>query len=126
MWLILSHSRITGDGSKELPRAANNRWVNFEVVRASNDWKPNGMIFMSFGMKDGWKKPSKPNCAGAEEEDFSRTAIAAIIQESIGREKWQGNGKQGKGSAARACAAFTPDLHCKARKATGGGGVWRA
>jgi hypothetical protein len=50
MWLILilSHNRITVDDSKDLPRAVNNRWVQFEAVRASNDWKPNGMIFYVF------------------------------------------------------------------------------
>ena len=79
-----------------------NCWVIFEAARASNNWEPNGIILTSFVQKDGSKKPSKPNYAGADEEDFGLTAISAIVQEFIGQEKWLGNGKQGKSSAARA------------------------
>ena len=79
------------------------RWEEFEAARALNDWKPDGIILTSFEEKDGSKMPSKHhNYAGADEDEFYPTVTAANAEEFIGQEKWQGNGKQGKESAARA------------------------
>jgi light-regulated signal transduction histidine kinase (bacteriophytochrome) len=79
--------------------------------------------------KDGSKKPSKPIYAGADEEDFGLTAISANVQEFIGQEKWQGNGKQGKESAARAKVAAQQSATPRGKGGKGnggGGGGWKA
>ena len=84
-------------------------------------------MFTSFEEKDGSKKPSKPNYAGADEEDFGLTAISANVQEFISQEKWQDNGKQGKDSAARAIEAAQQSApRGKGGKGNGGGGGWKA
>ena len=114
---------------ERIAEGGKNRWANFEAARASNNWEPDGMILTSFVRKDGSKKPSKPNYAGADEEDFGLTAISANVQEFIGQEKWQGNGKQGKSSAARAkeTAQQSATPRGKGGKGNGGGGGgWKA
>jgi hypothetical protein len=103
---LQSQSNHTVFGSERWSRAAIYRWVEFEAARASNDWKPDGIILTSFEEKDGSKMPSKhQKHAGSDEDEFYPTVTAANAPEFIGQEKWQGNGKQGKESAARAKVA---------------------
>jgi hypothetical protein len=127
---VQSHSNHTVFGSEGLPRVATNRWVEFDAARALNDWKPDGIIFTSFEKKkDGSKKLSKPNnYAGADEDEFY-PATAAKAPEFIGQEKWQGNGKQGKESAARAKEAAQQSATPRGKGGKGdcgGGGGWKA
>jgi hypothetical protein len=124
---VQSHSNHTVFGSEGLPRVAINRWVEFDAARELNDWKPDGIILTSFEKKDGSKMPSKQHIyAGADEDEFY-PATAANAPEFIGQEKWQGNGKQGKESAARAKEAAQQSApRGKGGKGNGGGGGWKA
>jgi hypothetical protein len=127
---LQSQSNHTVFGSEGLPRAAIYRWAEFKAARALNDWKPDGIILTSFEEKDGSKMPSKQeNHAGADEDEFYPTVTAANAPEFIGQEKWQGNGKQGKESAARAKVAAQQSATPRAKGGKGnggGGGGWKA
>ena len=127
---LQSQSNHTVFGSEGLPRAAMYRWKEFEAARALNDWNPDGIILTSFEEKDGSKMPSKHhNYAGADEDEFYPTVTAANAPEFIGQEKWQGNGKQGKESAARAKVAAQQSATPRGKGGKGnggGGGGWKA